>query len=430
MSSHKAARIERVLWVACPVILFIVMFGHMTALEYNALGLLAIGTLAAACSTDRPHVTRWPLLVPILAWAAWSSASIAWSAYPAVSAHAWLDEVLYPLVSFWGFWLLATRIPQAERFVLVSVVACVLLTLVSATFWGQLQPPTADIFPLHFYNRVGHTSTLAVLAMPLFTGLLLRSRWRAAGVVGIVLCLFIGLATLNRFFWPAAAVTLLIALFPFYRQHLLLAGLVIVVIGAATVGTLEYSSRMRIGSGAPLPAHADITIGGHQLYLPKSLTAIGDTVSGDTRPKVWAFYGHAGEPHTWTGIGFGKPLPGLTYGVDAPPKLLQIEPQALTHAHNLFLNTWLQTGVIGVVLESALLLAVGLRFWRLRRADPWIGAAGIALVVGMIAKNTTDDFMWQTTMLAFWSFSGLLLGAGERRAGLVPAARRVGGTPY
>jgi O-antigen ligase len=429
-TAHMAAHIERVLWVACPVILFVVMFGHMTALEYNGLVLLGIGTLAAAWSADRPSVVKWPLVAPIVAWAAWSSASIGWSAYPAVSVHAWLDEVLYPLVSFWGFWLLGTRTQHPARFALVSVIACVLVALISALFWGQLQPPTADVIPLHFYNRVGHTSTLAVLAMPLFTGLLLRSRWRAAGLAGIALCLFIGLGTLNRFFWPAAAVTLLVALFPFYRQHLLLAGLVIVVIGAATLGTLEYSSRMRIGSGAPLPAHPDITIAGHQLYLPKSLTGIGDTVSGDTRPKVWAFYGHAGAPHTWTGIGFGKPLPGLAYQADMPNTLLQIEPQALTHAHNLFLNTWLQTGVIGVVLESVLLLAVVLRFWRLRRTVPWISAAGVALVVGMIAKNTTDDFMWQTTMLAFWSFSGLLLGAGERRGGLVPAARRSGGTRY
>jgi hypothetical protein len=38
----------------------------------------------------------------------------------------------------------------------------------------------------------------------------------------------------------------------------------------------------------------------------------------------------------------------------------------------------------------------------------------VALVVGMLAKNSTDDFMWRTTALAFGSFAGLLLGRGER----------------
>jgi hypothetical protein len=32
----------------------------------------------------------------------------------------------------------------------------------------------------------------------------------------------------------------------------------------------------------------------------------------------------------------------------------------------------------------------------------------------MLVKNSTDDLMWQTTALAFWSFAGLLLGRGER----------------
>jgi O-antigen ligase len=104
-----------------------------------------------------------------------------------------------------------------------------------------------------------------------------------------------------------------------------------------------------------------------------------------------------------------------------PASLLAVEPQALTHAHNLFINTWLQTGFIGVVLQTVLLLCLVVRFWRLRRVKPWLCAAGVALVAGMIAKNSTDDFMWQTTMLAFWAFAGLLMGCAEQ-------ARAPGGT--
>jgi O-antigen ligase len=122
------------------------------------------------------------------------------------------------------------------------------------------------------------------------------------------------------------------------------------------------------------------------------------------------------EKHKWLGIGFGKPLPGMVYQAQMPRSLLELEPQAATHAHNLFINTWLQTGAIGAVLQTVLLLALVIAFWRERRGEPWLSAAGIALVAGMIAKNTTDDFMWQTTMLAFWSFAGLLLGAAQQRS--------------
>ncbi|RFU46215.1 O-antigen ligase [Paraburkholderia sp. DHOC27] len=413
--ANTLARVERVLWIACPVLLFMVMFGHTTAVVFIALGLLALGTLAAAFSSERPAVWRWPLALPIVCWAAWSLAAVRWSAYPAVSMHAWCDEVLYPLVSFWGFWLLGTRTQRLAPLALINWLACVLLALISALNWGHLQPPTANTFELHYYNRVGHTSTLAAFAMALFCGALLRPRWRVFGLTGLLLCLFVGLATLNRFFWPAAAATLLVALFPLYRRHILLALLAFAVVGAAAVGTLEYSARLRLGDATVVTASRDVAIDGHQLLVPHAFSSIGDTVSSDTRPKLWAFYSAQAKRHPWLGVGFGKPLPGMAYQAEMPQSLLQIEPQALTHAHNLFLNTWLQTGFIGVVLETALLVGLVLSFWRARHGDPWLSAAGIALVAGMIAKNTTDDFMWQTTMLAFWSFAGLLLGCAQQR---------------
>ena len=418
-------QVERVLWVACPVIMFVAMFAHMTALENLALGLVGIGTIAAACSSERPSPLHWPLLWPIAAWSAWALASVAWSPYPGDSMHAWLDEVLYPLVSFFAFWLMGTRTTKPERIVLINWVACVLLAAGSLYYWGRLQPPTdpADVL-LHYYNRVGHTSTLVIFSMTLFTGLMLNRRWWPIGLSGLVLALVIGLATLNRFFWPAAAVTLVIACYPLYRKHLLLAGVCVAVIGVAAVGTLELSARLRYGHAMPKPASRELKLGTDQVYVPQALAGIGDVMSSDTRPKLWAFYGREGEAHTWTGIGFGKPLPGRVFQSEIPPSLLEKEPQALTHAHNLFLNTWLETGIIGVVLEAALLLALTWRFWRLRRVVPWLSAAGVALVGGMIAKNFTDDFMWQTTALAFWCFSGFLLGRGERQAGRVAPARR------
>jgi O-antigen ligase len=426
-----AARIERALWVACPVLLFVVMFAHMTAIVYIALAVLAIGTLAAAWSAFRTGGARhlkWPLALPIAAWAAWTLASTGWSFAPSVSLHAWFDEVFYPLVAFWAFWVLGKKSAHPERLVCIAWLACAVLVLTSVVYWGRLQPPTADTFLLHYYARVGHTSTLAIFALTLFAGTLFaRPRWRPMGALGIVLCLVIGLATLNRFFWPAVAVTLVIALYPLYRRHLVLAAVSIVILAIAGLGTLELSSRLRIGEAAVQAPRNALTFDGHAIYLPQALSGIDDTMAGDTRPRLWAFYTSAAKSHEWLGIGFGKPLPGLAYHSVMPDALLKFEPVALTHAHNLFLNTWLQTGVIGLALQIVLFAALIARFWRLRRVNLWLCTAGVALVVGMITKNITDDFMWQTTMLAFWSFAGLMLGCGERQRdgrGHMPQALR------
>ncbi len=398
----------RSLWVACPLIAFAVMFGHMTGVINSGLALTGLGVLGAAGTGDR-SVGRWPLAVPIALWAAWSLAAVAWSAYPALSGHAWFDEVVYPLVTFWGFWLYSRRVGEPVRVAWACWAACVLLAVMSAIYLGHLQPPTPETFPLHFYARVGHTSTLAIFAIPLFTGLMASGRMRPFAAAGVALCVFIGFATLNRFFWPAVAATLFIAAFPLYRGRLKYALAVLLALCAIGGALVIYGGALRFGEAAPAVAASQP----HD--VPPSFVAFDDAVRADTRPKLWAFYGHEALRHAWRGVGFGKPLPGLALRSDMPAELLALEPQAPTHAHNLFLNTWLQTGVIGVVLQSALLVALMLRYWRLRRADPYIAAAGVALVVGMVTKNFTDDFMWKTTMLAFWAFAGLLLGAGERK---------------
>jgi hypothetical protein len=81
------------------------------------------------------------------------------------------------------------------------------------------------------------------------------------------------------------------------------------------------------------------------------------------------------------------------------------------------LNTWLEVGTIGVMLQLLLFGALTSRFARLRHAAPWASAGGVSLVMGMIAKNMTDDLMWRTTMLAFWCLAGCLLGYGESVSG-------------
>lgn len=423
MTKRTYLQADFLLWIGAPVILFVVTFAHMTAFENIALGFVGVGTIAVACSRSAPSPHRWPLMLPVVLWAGWALASVSWSPYRAESMHAWLDEVCYPLFAFFGFWLIGARVAQSDRFVLAHWLACALLALVSVLNWGHLQPPTADTFMLHYYNRVGHTSTVALFGMALFIGMTLHGRWRPIGISGVLLSLFIGVATVNRFFGLAAFVTLVIGFYPLYRRHIVLATAVLVIAGVAAVGALEMSSLTRFGQLPPTLKQHGVTIEGDRVPVPSFLPGIADTLAADTRPRLWAFYGKAGEPNAWTGVGFGKPLPGEVYRKELPASLLAAEPQALTHAHNLFLNTWLETGVIGAVLEAVLLAALVRRFWRMRQALPWRAAGGLALVGGMIAKNLTDDFMWQTTALAFWCFAGLMLGYGERRTGRLPPSR-------
>ncbi|GLU35239.1 O-antigen ligase family protein [Trinickia caryophylli] len=403
----------RLLWLSCPLIAFAAMLAHMAAPNNMGIALTFVAVFWSGLSQPRA-AGRWPLVVPIALWAAWSLAAVAWSAYPAVSFHAWLDEVLYPLLVFWGFWLFASQVGRADCPAYACLAACVALALISLFCWGRLQPPTPETFPLHFYPRVGHSSTLALFAIPVFTGLLMRGRKRWLGVVGVLLGVFIGFASLNRFFWPAVAVTLFVALFPLYRRNRKLAVVILAVVSAAGAAAVIYGAMQRFGGLGTAPAAGPQIE--HRVQTQPPMAAFDDALAADTRPMLWAFYAREAVRHAWLGVGFGKPLPGMALRPEMPSSLLAHEPLAPTHAHNLLLNTWLQTGLPGLLLQVLLFASLAARFWALRRVDEWVAAAGIALVLGMMAKNFTDDFMWKTTMLAFWAFAGLLLGAGTRSA--------------
>src|SRR5690606_814242 len=84
------------------------------------------------------------------------------------------------------------------------------------------------------------------------------------------------------------------------------------------------------------------------------------------------------------------------------------------HAHNLFLNTVLQTGLIGLALLLGLLGALTWRFLRQRHLHPVAAWAGVALVAAMLLKNTTDDFMRDAVAMYFWALAGWLLAFVER----------------
>mgnify|MGYP006866175926 CR=1 FL=1 len=56
-----------------------------------------------------------------------------------------------------------------------------------------------------------------------------------------------------------------------------------------------------------------------------------------------------------------------------------------------------------------------------------VGAAGLALVVGVVAKNMTDDFFVRHNALLFWSLTGAALGTTLARLVLGHPAVKMGG---
>ncbi|MFC0695788.1 O-antigen ligase family protein [Paraburkholderia humisilvae] len=419
----------------------------MTAIKFAGIGLVGaiILFLVVQSLLSAPQEIGFPLSVPLGLWAAWALLSAFWSVDAEATLHAWLDEIAYPLVCFYAFWLLGREAVYQRRMQAASWLACGALAVASVVGFHFLDPAAPKPGLLHFYARVGHTSTVALMAISVFAAMAAVRATRAIGIVGVLFCVVIGAATLNRFFWIALAVVAVVLLWPRAgvwaerRRDYLVLGTLLVAVACATV----FSNRVRLmtfaptaaaatpghimlptGNGQPAPdatgtesaqspRHPNTASSADLLDRLRRLSRIDVMTSTDTRPKIWAFYISQLHHHPWLGVGFGKPLPSIAYGKLIPASLLKLDENAKTHAHNLFLNTLLQTGVVGLALQLALFASVAWRFLALRATRPFLCRAGLALLLGMLAKNMTDDFMWQSTALMFWACCGWLLGQCE-----------------
>jgi O-antigen ligase len=89
----------------------------------------------------------------------------------------------------------------------------------------------------------------------------------------------------------------------------------------------------------------------------------------------------------------------------------------IRHAHNMFIDMWLQLGVAGLVALVAILALIAREYVLMLRVPavaPW-GVVGLAILAGFIAKNLTDDFLHRHNAIVFWALNGMLVGLGRRR---------------
>jgi hypothetical protein len=458
------SRAGEALSAVCAVLLFVGMFDHMTAIKYIGIGLLIAIVISFAIKSLLTHAPdhAFPassLLIALGVWSLWTLMSATWSVNPGATLHAWLDEVAYPLAAFYAFWLVGQSPAKQQRLLQnVAWATCLILAVISVVYFNYLDPAEPKPGLMHFYARVGHSSTLALMVIPLFATMAAKTETRLRGLTGALFCVVIGGATLNRFFWIALAVVAVVLLWPRSSRERVRAWTALGALLLVTLVAVGSSNKLRLmsraassvtvpvaqaASAAPgilrVVAHGPDTPDTSDTQLAaiesapaprpatlierlRVISGVSHAMSSDARPRIWAFYGSQVAKHPWIGIGFGKPLPSLAYGSLVPDDLVKLDGNVRTHAHNLFLNTLLQVGIVGLILQLAALSCLAYQFFAMRLIYPQLYRAGIALILGMLAKNLTDDFMWQSTMLMFWSYCGWLLGQSAIRLNTLGAA--------
>ena len=346
------------------------------------------------------------VLLALVTWCLWDFASLAWSLHPNYTAGELRREILFGLMMM-GAVYVAMRDVRAW-YTLVGAALSSFALLAAMAVGLAASPSGWDAGRWHV--GVGAFSTYIVLIAPLMLTLLAPppvgfGTSRVSVLLGVLLLVLI-LATArmsdNRMVWVA-----------------------LVIVFATMSGLAAFRWRSALAHApmrwlAPLfillvvlgAMFAQTAIEKARLHFPPS-TSIAQTFTDDPRLALWERTIERIESHPWLGHGFGKSI--LDHELRE-----ELHDPMLSHAHNIFASQWLQTGAIGFAAFVALLVALLWRYAELYRAKDdalaVLGIMGIALIMGFVIKNLTDDFLLRSNGKEFWMLNAALLGFGARRA--------------
>jgi O-antigen ligase len=376
-------------------------FSHTVALR---LMLLAAGIVLASIVVSKEKQLRGlpPIWIPFVAWGAWALLSLAWSIEPDRSFKEWRNEVFYTAAGLWICYVGAQARRAAPIFLVIIAAAGSAAALIAVVEFSRGWAEYVE----GLHGGPGDHSSVVLALMPCAAMAAWLSaqerRWPAAVSAScVVAVLFAGAyTTLNRTVWLGLA-----------GEFALLAGFIAARSSlGARLGLPPRALVAGVALGALLVSAAMI------VYVQAERRAVGagDVVEKEPRLLLWPqVVQHIGE-RPLAGYGFGR---GLLR--DSLQEELRRRDTNLWHAHNIFLDAVLQTGVPGALLLLAVILATLRLAWRAaRHADPWIAACGVtlaALVVGTLARNMTDTLLVRQNALLFWGLVGALLAMMARR---------------
>ena len=400
-SQTRMVAVANLRYLAPGLFLFILPFPGTVAFRLIT---LAIAAITAGLMWHRVAPPRIPLKLPIALWIAVSVMSLTWALDPQYSLGEIKNEIGYTMVAFLTFYTL-TEGEQSWRFwKWAFLIGACLVTSFAAFYFVQGRTDLLfGVGVIGWHGGPGSSTTYYILLCPLlFIALeqsLEKHSFRIVPWLLLILIAIGGYVSFNRVFWIALAISAItfVGLRLFRRSSH----------GKALKLTAIFS-LVALGLSAALL----IMVMRSRFLTDRSMDAMLEFLSHDPRIALWEFT----VRHIWS-----NPLIGTGFGLGSARSLLDaqhFENPQLWHAHNLFLSYGLQMGIPGMLALLFIFVAIAREFTSLYRSSDQtcskLGAAGLAILAGIIVKSMTDDHWGRNNSLLFWALTGMILGYGRR----------------
>ena len=399
----RASAAARALVAASTAFLFLAPSAGSAGLRATTLMLAAIALAVAFRGAALRELREFPraLGIALLAWAALSTASLAWSVDRAHTLSELRAEVFYGSLA-WLVFYLGARLRPAWRAGWFAAMAGTFVVMVVG-FLQPLLPFTISRHPVD--GGAGPWSTHLVLAAPLLLLLALPRPWgmdRGLAQQAAALLLLLGSAwhTGNRIVWAA------------FVAQLVVLGL---FRGALPALDAQHSRRLlRLSAIAALAvtlAFAGAVLNRSEQFYGEQAHA-AESVARDARPVIWALAMDQVAQAPWFGHGFGREIVAPAFAAVTPASPGHPE---IRHAHNVFVDVALEQGLVGLALFLAVLALLAREYLRMLRCEAVapLALVGLMVLAGFAVKNLTDDFLFRHNGLVFWAVNAMLLGFGR-----------------
>lgn len=399
-----------------------------------------VATSVLVVASGGLSILLWALLRPIvnaqrLSWLAivytvWAAASIIWSAWPATSALTWL---LLAITTVQGFFVaavltwqeLVAAIASALKWVLA--LSIVFELAVSLFVRGPLLPgfvvPTEKQDPIVYWSRDN-----------LFDGGRIQGIFGNANLLAVVALLAIVVFAVRYFAMQRRRTTLIawtaLAFFLFIRAGSATAYLsaAAVVVVLATILIMRTASRPGGRTKYYVVYAAVGVVGAGVLWFGRDLIfgALGRSSDLTGRQRIWQLVLDRAAEHPVIGWGFATPwLPGDPMF----DRWIVDHGETVMQAHNMWIDVFMQLGIIGVVLMAGVyfsfvwrswFFAIDRPRWDLRTDRPYSSLtvlpsliATVLLVQGLAESGPLLLWGWMfVVMLGFKISQSPLVGVG------------------
>lgn len=367
------------------------------------LGLAVIPFMAAAVAAGHAggvaarlrSLLATPLGLTLAAFLAWALISIAWSHKPGASLRAWAELVL-PIA--FAFAIAASgrfrpRPAWLRALAFALILACLLSIVELASGLSQRAALGVGKLMSFVFNRPAITALM--LAVPTIHGL-----WNAPAarrsdrILAVILGLTVAALALRS---ESASARL---------------GVAVCVVCWALSACWPRLTLTAAGLGFVLAMVMAPVLGiaAHN-WLPSMILNRFAVMTGQARIDIWQSFGEVVRVQPIAGAGFGT-----SASMDQHPVAAEVAPEHRTllgvgHPHDMPLQAWAETGVIGA---GILLLAGLLLLARLRRMSAREMAPRLAMFAAAFAISVVGHGAWQGWWIALLGAGILWFGPGRQ----------------